>query len=95
MKSILVSGVAFFIYSKVSRTLLAEEYKFTGVDNLNDFYDVLIWGFSNYSLIAFEASKCEYIALLDQDDLLVKDRDYWLKGNLFNLKALIRLLSTF
>lgn len=40
METILVAGAAGFIGSKVSETLLDQNYSVVGVDNLNDYYDV-------------------------------------------------------
>ena len=40
MKKILVTGSAGFIGARVSEMLLKEGYQVTGVDNLNDYYDV-------------------------------------------------------
>lgn len=40
MKTIMVTGAAGFIGSKVSEMLLEESYQVVGVDNLNDYYDI-------------------------------------------------------
>ena len=40
MKKILVTGTAGFISSKVSEMLLEDGYCVTGIDNLNDYYDI-------------------------------------------------------
>lgn len=42
MKTILVTGAAGFIGSKVTEMLLEQDYLVIGVDNLNDYYDVRI-----------------------------------------------------
>lgn len=40
MKTILLTGVAGFIASKVAEILIKSNYRVVGVDNLNDYYDV-------------------------------------------------------
>jgi len=49
MKKILVTGTAGFISSKVSEMLLEDGYCVTGIDNLNDYYDVRLksWRLNN------------------------------------------------
>lgn len=42
MKNILITGVAGFIGSNISRRLLEDGYDVVGIDNLNDYYDVSI-----------------------------------------------------
>lgn len=42
MKTIIVTGAAGFIGSKVSEMLLGQGYKVIGIDNLNDYYDIRI-----------------------------------------------------
>jgi UDP-glucuronate 4-epimerase len=42
MKTILVTGAAGFIGSKVSEQLIGQGYRVIGIDNLNDYYDVRI-----------------------------------------------------
>lgn len=49
MKTILVTGAAGFIGSRVSEMLLERDYNVIGVDNLNDYYDVRVklWRLDN------------------------------------------------
>ena len=49
MKKILVTGAAGFIGSKVSEMLLEEGHDVTGIDNINDYYDVKLklWRLNN------------------------------------------------
>jgi len=49
MKKILVTGTAGFIGNKVSEMLLEDGYCVTGIDNLNDYYDVRLklWRLNN------------------------------------------------
>lgn len=49
MKTIMVTGAAGFIGSKVSEMLLEEGYQVVGVDNLNDYYDIQLklWRLDN------------------------------------------------
>jgi UDP-glucuronate 4-epimerase len=42
MKHVLVTGSAGFIGFHLSRALLAQDYRVTGVDSLNDYYDVAL-----------------------------------------------------
>ncbi|ABI68031.1 NAD-dependent epimerase [Syntrophomonas wolfei] len=42
MKTVIVTGAAGFIGSKVSKELLKQGYTVIGIDNLNDYYDVQI-----------------------------------------------------
>lgn len=49
MKKILVTGVAGFIGSKVSEMLLKDGYNVIGVDNINNYYDIILklWRLDN------------------------------------------------
>jgi len=49
VKKILITGAAGFIGSKVSETLLKDEYDVIGVDNLNNYYDIRLkfWRLDN------------------------------------------------
>ncbi|KAB2953760.1 SDR family NAD(P)-dependent oxidoreductase [Heliorestis acidaminivorans] len=54
MKTILVTGVAGFIGSKVTEMLIDQGYHVVGIDNLNDYYDVRI---KNWRLAQLETKK--------------------------------------
>lgn len=54
MKKVLVTGVAGFIASRVTESLLAEGVEVVGIDNVNDYYDVRL---KDYRLKMLEGKK--------------------------------------
>ena len=57
-RSILVTGAAGFIGSKVAELLLAEGHTVVGVDNLNDYYDVRLKNHRAHTLLGHPENPC-------------------------------------
>lgn len=72
MRHILLTGVAGFIGSKTAALLLEDGYKVTGLDNMNDYYDVALkehrlQGLNEYDHFTFhkgDIENYEYLKLL-------------------------------
>lgn len=66
MSHVLVTGAAGFIGFHLSRTLLEQGYRVTGIDNLNDYYDVRLKQDRVAVLDVFEAFEFDRIDIADK-----------------------------
>lgn len=69
MKNIIVTGAAGFIGSKVAELLLQQGYEVTGLDNVNDYYDVKIKLYRLDSLQKFSSFRFYQTDIENLEDL--------------------------
>lgn len=69
MSNYLVTGAAGFIGSKVAEQLLESGHEVTGIDSLNDAYDVRLKQWRLERLIGMAGFRFEHLDLLDRDRL--------------------------
>lgn len=66
---VMVTGAAGFIGSTLSKKLLEKNYEVTGVDNLNDYYDVNLKKSRLKNLEEYKAFKYEYLDISSREDM--------------------------